>query len=172
MKFDCRQPDPGEYWGEKHKIWENQRRDDMKCSKPIIITLALVFIGTLIACATMPLPERDAAVRILARRIGLHGTQLYPTLFTGLAIKADQACQQLPQGGMSVDQAFSLIAKAIEEKTDDPFLAYDIKDVIELLGLDLNNAFEVVNLTPEIQATIIQFVCSFAQGVDRAKQNL
>ena len=143
----------------------------MKCFKPIIITLALIFIGTLIACATIPITDRDAAARILARRIGLHGTQLYPTLFIGLAIKADQACQQLPQGGMSVDQAFSLIAKAIEEKTDDPFLAYDLKDVIEIMGIDLNKSLEVVNLTPEIQGTLIQFICSFAQGVDRAKQN-
>ena len=144
----------------------------MKSSRLIIITLAFVFIGTLIACATVPLDNRDAAARILARRIGLHGTQLYPGIFVDLGKAADKACPQRAKKATPADQVFTLIVKAIQTKTDDPFLAQDVKDVIEILGIDLNKSLEIVNLTPEAMGTIIQFVCSFAQGVDRAKQNL
>lgn len=144
----------------------------MRRSKFILLALVFVLIGTLTACAQMPGPEKDAMARLLGRRIGLHGTQLYPGIFIGLGITAGEACQQGPESGISSDLAFTLIAKAIEDKTDDPFLARDLKDVIEIIGIDLNKELELINLTPELRSSILQFVCSFAQGVDRAKRGL
>lgn len=144
----------------------------MRRSKFILLATALFLISVLMACAHNPGPEKDATVRILGRRIGLQGAQLYPGKFTRLAIIANQACPQRTKKAMPADQAFSLIAKAIQENADDPFLAQDLKDVIQILGIDLNNSLDVINLTPELRSSILQFVCSFAQGVDRAKQNL
>lgn len=129
-------------------------------------------MATLIACAMTTGPGDDALARILGRRIGLHATKLYPAVFIALGITANRACQQLPELRTPAEVAFTLIVKAIEEKTDDPFLAQDLKDVIEIIGIDLSTPLEEINLTPELRSLILQFVCSFAQGVDRAKQNL
>lgn len=144
----------------------------MRRSKFIHLATALFLISALTACAHNTGPEKDATVRILARRIGLHGAQLYPGKFIRLAIIANQACPQRAKKAMPADRAFSLIVKAIQENADDPFLAQDLNDVLQILGIDLNNSLEVINLTPELRSSILQFVCSFAQGVDRAKQNL
>jgi len=144
----------------------------MRRSKFILLAMAFILICTVTACAHMPGPDKEALARILGRRIGQHGTQLYPGIFLGLGITAGQACKQVTGGATTPDMAFSLIAIAIEKKTDDPFLAYDLKDVIEIMGIDLNKSFEVINLTPATQGALLQFICSFAQGVDRVKQNL
>ena len=144
----------------------------MRRSKFIHLATALFLISVLMACTHNTGPEKDATVRILGRRIGLQGAQLYPGKFSGLAITADLSCQQLPQKGMLPHMVFSLIARAIQETADDPFLAYDLKDVIQILGIDLNSSLDVINLTPELRSSVLQFICSFAQGVDRAKQNL
>lgn len=143
----------------------------MRRFKFILLATAFFLIGTLTACAKMTGPEKDAVTRILGRRIGLHGTQLYPKVFIDLGETAGRSCQQVPEKPIPADVAFTLIAKAIEEKTDDPFLAYDLKDIIQIMGIDLNKELEIINLTPEIQDTLLQFVCSFAQGVAQAKQN-
>lgn len=137
------------------------------------IPLALVFVltSTLTACAHMTGPDTEALARLLGRRIGGEGTRLYPGIFIALGMIADESCQQLPEGGTPA-LTFSLIAKAIETQTDDPFLVQDLKDATEIMGIDLNNSLEVINLTPEIRTLILQFVCSFAQGVDRAKRDL
>ena len=142
----------------------------MRRSKLTLTAVSLILVVAFVACAHMTGPAGDATARILGRRIGYHGAQLYPNQFYGLAITADKTCQQLPQGGMLPDTVFSLIAKAIEQETEDPFLIQDLRDVIEIIGIDLNKSLDVINLTPEIQDSLLQFVCSFAQGVDRAKR--
>jgi len=142
----------------------------MRRSKFIFLVLIIIPVVALVACAHMTGPAGDATARILGRRIGFHGAKLYPGKFLDLAITADLTCRQLPEKGMLPDMAFSLIAKAIEQETDDPFLIQDLRDVIEIIGIDLNKSLEVINLTPEIQASLLQFICSFAQGVDRAKR--
>lgn len=143
----------------------------MRRSKFVFLALIIIPVVALISCALLTGPGSDATARILGRRIGYHGAEVYPGIFLGLAITADEACTQLPEGGTPADVAFSMIVKAIEEKTDDPFLADDLTDVMKIMGVDLDAAFKVINVTPEIQASILQFVCSFAQGVDRAKRS-
>ena len=142
----------------------------MRRFKFILTAVSLILFATLTACAHMTGPVSNATARILGRRIGFHGAQLYPGIFYGLAITADKTCQQLPQKGMLPDAVFSLIAKAIEQETEDPFLIQDLRDVIEIIGIDLDKSLEVINLTPDIQDSLLQFICSFAQGVDRVKR--
>ena len=140
--------------------------------KLIIITLACTLAVALVACAQLTGPGSDATARILGRRIGYKGTRLYPHDFVRLGITANQACPQRAKISMPAAVAFSLIVKAIHQKTDDPSLAQDLQDIIQIMRIDLNKSLDVINLTPETRGLILQFVCSFAQGVDRAKRNL
>lgn len=144
----------------------------MRRSKFIPLVLVFILTATLTACAHMTGPDTEALARLLGRRIGGEGTRLYPGIFIALGIIADQACLQRTEKAKPVDVAFTLIVKAIQTQTDDPFLAQDLKDVIQIMGIDLNKDLEVINLTPELRISILQFVCSFAQGVDRAKRDL
>lgn len=140
--------------------------------KLIIITLAVILFATLTTCAHTTGPQAEASARLIGRRIGYEGTQLYTRDFIRLGITANQACPQRIKMAVPAHVAFSLIVKTIHEKTGDPSLTQDLKDVIQILGIDLNNSLDVINLTPEIRGLVLQFLCSFAQGVDRAKRNL
>jgi hypothetical protein len=104
----------------------------------IITTLAFILFATLAACAHTTGPQAEASARLIGRRIGYNGTQLYPKHFIRLGVTANQACPQRAEKAVPADVAFSLIVKAIQEKTDDPFLAQDLKDILQILGIDLN----------------------------------
>lgn len=140
--------------------------------KLIIITLAFIFFASLAACAHTTGPQAEASARLIGRRIGYEGTQLYPHDFVRLGVAANQACPQRAKMAVPADVAFSLIIKTIHGNTGDPSLTQDLKDILQILGVDLNKSLDVINLTPETRDLIIQFICSFAQGVDRAKRNL
>lgn len=140
--------------------------------KLIIITLAFTLAVALVACAPLTGPGSDATARILGRRIGYQGTRLYTRDFIPLGITANQACPQRVKMAVPADVAFSLIIKTIHEKTGDPSLTQDLNDVLQIMGIELSTHLQVINLTPEIRGLILQFVCSFAQGVDQAKRNL
>jgi len=141
----------------------------MRLTKFLFILLALALISAPVSCSKMTGPEKDVIIKITARRIAHHGLKAQPDVFRPLAIIARESCQHLTERSQPADVAFSIIVKTIATKTEDPLLAQDVQDVIELMGIKFDTSFQVIGITPERLKLITLFVCSFAQGIEAAK---
>lgn len=136
----------------------------MRLTKFFLILFALALVISFISCAKMTVPEKDVIIKITARRIAHQGLKIQPDVFRSLAIIARESCQHLTVRSQPSDVSFRIIFKTIATKTQDPLLARDIQDVIELIGIKFDPSFQLVGITPERLKLITLFVCSFSEG--------
>ncbi len=141
----------------------------MRLTKFLFILLALALISALISCVKMTGPEKEVIIKITARRIAHHGLKAQPDVFRPLGVVARESCQHLTERSQPADVAFSIIIKTIATKTEDPLLAQDIQDIVDLMGIRLDTSFNIIDLTPQDLTFITLFVCSFAQGVEAGR---
>ncbi|MBA7654275.1 hypothetical protein ES703_62152 [subsurface metagenome] len=141
----------------------------MRRTKFILILLALALISGPVSCTEITGPDKDVIIKITARRIAHHGLKAQPDVFIPLGVIARESCQHLIDRSKPVDIAFSIIIKTIATKTEDPLLAQDIQDIVELIGIKFDPDFNLSGLTAVNRKLITLFVCSFAQGVEAEK---
>lgn len=141
----------------------------MRLTKFVLILFALALIIAPLSCMQATGPELDIIVKITARRIAFHGVKINPDLFTSLGDISSQSCKGLSGEAQPADVAFTIIFKTIATKTEDPLLAQDFKDVLELIGIKFDAAFTLLGLTSDKLKFITLFVCSFAQGIEAAQ---
>lgn len=142
----------------------------MRLRNCIYVFLAFVITLSLMRCALVTGPDKDVIIRITARRIAFHGFEIRPELFASLGEVAKASCEKISDKAEPLEIAFKVIVETITKELDDPLLAQDIQDIIELLGIKFDAAFDLVGLTPEKLKYISIFVCSFSQGVEAAKK--
>ena len=142
----------------------------MRKRKYFSIFLPLVLALSFMSCALVTGPDKDVIMKITARRIAFHGFELKPELFAYLGEIAKESCEKISDQAEPLEIAFKVIVETITKELDDPLLAQDLQDIIELLGIKFDAAFDLVGLTPEKLKYISIFVCSFSQGVEAAKK--
>jgi len=142
----------------------------MRLRKCIPIFLAIAMAISIMSCALVTGPDKDVIIKITARRIAFHGFELKPDMFTCLGEVAKTSCETIADQGTALEVAFTAIVERVTKEMDDPLLAQDIQDIVELLGIKFDAAFNLVGLSPEKLKYISIFVCSFSQGVEAAKK--
>ncbi|MBA7651495.1 hypothetical protein ES703_59314 [subsurface metagenome] len=130
----------------------------------VLVSVVIMIAG----CAWPGKAGTQVGVKMLGRRLGFHGAQMYPQRFETLGRVAESACEVLADRAKALQGAFGIIAKVIADELKDPILHEELMELVELVGIELDPEYGVSRVTVETQAGIEAFVCSFAVGVDRA----
>ena len=142
----------------------------MKYTRLIISGLLITALLILAACAGMPTKQEEVTTRIIGRRLGYHGVQLYPQYFLAIAPLAKEACAAATADAPTPEAVFTLISKQVYEKIPDKLLIEDIKDISQLMGLDLDQDYQITNITEPIRERLKTFLCALADGVEQGQK--
>ena len=142
----------------------------MKYTRLIISGLLITALLILAACAGLPTKQEEVTTRIIGRRLGYHGVQLYPQQFLAIGPLAKEVCSAATADTPAPEAVFSLIAKMVYEKIPDKLLIEDIKDLSALMGLDLDKDYNITNITEPIRQRLRTFLCALADGVEQGQK--
>jgi len=124
----------------------------------ILTAMVLAF-----ACTWAVEPAVQTTIKIGARHLAHKGMEKWPDQFGSLATISKSACELGKGNQEAIQGVFSVLARLVLQDLKDPLLKADLEDLIDLMGVYMNDDFEIRGVSPETQKILEVVVCEFAK---------